>query len=256
MIYIKIIKFFILVTIISISGCIVTGQVKDNEKTEITIISYNIHSGTDKNMAPTLFDTIDFLKKSKADIICLQEVNESAKIGFQVSSLKEELDMNLHFGANVTENDINYGLATYSKYRIISQKHIYLSSEKEQRGFLHTTVKIKNKKLHIINIHLGLRNDERKKQVNELKKYIKNLKSLKKEYFIILGDFNEGNLSIDDEIIIDIAKKLNKSNILTFSKGLDRIDYMFVSNNIEIKSYKVLIKNMSDHYPIVAKISI
>ena len=48
----------------------------------------------------------------------------------------------------------------------------------------------------------------------------------------------------------------NKSNILTFSIGLDRIDYMFVSNNIKVESYEVLIKNMSDHYPIVAKILI
>ena len=42
---------------------------------EINIISYNIHSGLNKNMFPTLFDTIDFLKQSNADIICLQEVN-------------------------------------------------------------------------------------------------------------------------------------------------------------------------------------
>ena len=68
-----------------------TSQEKNLETIEIKIISYNIHSGTDKNMAPTLFDTINFLKKSNADIICLQEVNESSKIGFQVSSLKEEL---------------------------------------------------------------------------------------------------------------------------------------------------------------------
>ena len=100
--------------------------------------------------------------------------------------------MNLHFGANVVKNNTNYGLATYSKYKIISQKHVYLSSTREQRGFLHTTVRVKEKKLHI----------------------------------------------------------------LTFSTELDRIDYMFVSNNIEVKSYEVLIKNMSDHYPIVAKISI
>ena len=79
------------------------------------------------------------------------------------------------------------------------------------------------------------------------------IKGLKKDYFVVLGDFNEGNLSLDDEIIIDVAEKLNKSNILTFSTELDRIDYMFVSNNIEVKSYEVLIKNMSDHYPIVAK---
>ena len=239
--------------IILIASFLGTSLDKNTEKIDIKIISYNIHSGTDKNMAPTLFDTINFLKKSNADIICLQEVNESSKVGFQVSSLKEELNMNLHFGANVVKNNTNYGLATYSKYKIISQKHVYLSSTREQRGFLHTTVRVKDKKLHIINIHLGLGNKERKKQINELQNYIK---GLKKDYFVVLGDFNEGNLSLDDEIIIDVAEKLNKSNILTISTELDRIDYMFVSNNIEVKSYEVLIKNMSDHYPIVAKISI
>ena len=47
---------------------------------EIKIISYNIHSGLNKDMFPTLFDIIDFLRMSDADIICLQEVNESANI--------------------------------------------------------------------------------------------------------------------------------------------------------------------------------
>ena len=204
-------------------------------------------------MFPTLFDTIDFLKQSNADIICLQEVNESARAGFQVSSFKEELKMNSHFGANVVDLGFNYGLVTYSKYPIKGEEHIYLSSFREQRGMLHTVVKVDYRKLNIINIHLGLGNKERKKQINELQNYIK---GLKKDYFVVLGDFNEGNLSLDDEIIIDVAEKLNKSNILTFSTELDRIDYMFVSNNIEVKSYEVLIKNMSDHYPIVAKISI
>lgn len=225
----------------------------DLDKTQIKIVSYNIHSGTDKNMVPTLFDTINFLKKSSADIICLQEVNESSKVGFQVSSLKEELNMYSHFGANVVCDNTNYGLATYSKYKIIDEKHVYLSSTNEQRGFLHTIVKIKDKKLHIINVHLGLENKERQKQIKELKDYIKNLKN---EYFIILGDFNEGDISLENEFIIDVAKELNKSNTLTFSMGLDRIDYMFVSKNIQIEFYEVLIKNMSDHYPIVAIFSI
>ena len=87
--------------------------------TDIKIVSYNIHSGVDKDMFPTLFDIIDFLKHCDADIICLQEVNESAKVGFQVSSLKEELGMNSHFGANVVNLNSNYGLVTYSKYKII-----------------------------------------------------------------------------------------------------------------------------------------
>jgi endonuclease/exonuclease/phosphatase family metal-dependent hydrolase len=35
-----------------------------------------------------------------------------------------------------------------------------------------------------------------------------------------------------------------------------RIDYIFASKNIEIIDYEVLIENMSDHYPIIAKLKI
>lgn len=247
---IKFLKFIFLIVIIFVSSQIIVIRPSDLDKVEISIISYNIHSGTDKNMIPTLFDTIHFLKKSKVDIICLQEVNESSKIGFQVSSLKEELNMYSHFGANVVNNNTNYGLATYSKYKIIDEKHIYLSSAKEQRGFIDTIVSVKNKKLHIINVHLGLEDKEREKQIKELESYIKNIK---KEYFIILGDFNQADIILKNRDIKDVAQELNKSNILTFSIGLERIDYMFVSNNIKIKSYEVLKERMSDHYPIMAK---
>ena len=204
-------------------------------------------------MFPTLFDTIDFLKQLDADIICLQEVNESARAGFQVSSFKEELKMNSHFGANVVTLGYNYGLVTYSKYPIKSEEHIYLSSFREQRGMLHTVVKVGYKNLNVINIHLGLDNEERDIQLGELMDFIKKLED---EPYIVLGDFNQGRVDIDEEILKDSAKVLDKSNILTFPTGLDRIDYIFVSSNIEILDYDVLIKDMSDHYPIVAKIKI
>ena len=222
-------------------------------KKEINIISYNIHSGLNKNMYPTLFDIIDFLKQSNADIICLQEVNESARAGFQVSSFKEELKMNSHFGANVVNLGFNYGLVTYSKYPIKGEEHIYLSSFREQRGMLHTVVKIDYKKLNIINVHLGLDEEEREIQMRELIDFIKKLGN---EPYIVVGDFNQGGVSIDHDILKDVAKELEKSNILTFPTGLDRIDYIFVSSNLEVINYDVLIKDMSDHYPIVAKIKI
>ncbi|WP_330392760.1 endonuclease/exonuclease/phosphatase family protein [Asaccharospora irregularis] len=223
------------------------------KKKEVKIISYNIHSGVNKDMFPTLFDIIDFLRVSKADIICLQEVNESAKVGFQVSSLKEELGMYSHFGANVVDLGLNYGLVTYSKYPIKSEKHIYLSSDREQRGILHTVVNIEGRNLNIINVHLGLGEEERKVQVEEL---ISIIKLLGKEPYIVVGDFNEGDIDINKKILKDVAKELDKSNILTFATGLDRIDYIFVSPNIEVLDYEVLIKNMSDHYPIIAKLKI
>ena len=220
---------------------------------EINIISYNIHSRLNKNMFPTLFDTIDFLKQSDADIICLQEVNESARAGFQVSSFKEELKMNSHFGANVVDLGFNYGLVTYSKYPIKGEEHIYLSSFREQRGMLHTVLKVDYQKLHIINVHLGLDNEEREIQMRELVDFIKKLGD---EPYMVVGDFNQGEVTVDNDILRDVAKELGKANILTFPTGLDRIDYIFVSSGIEVIDYDVFIKDMSDHYPIFARIKI
>ena len=204
-------------------------------------------------MFPSLFDIIDFLRIENADIICLQEVNESAKAGFQVSSLKEDLDMYSHFGANVVKLGANYGLATYSKYKIIRQNHIYLSSKTEQRGMLHTVVKLGfGRRLNIINLHLGLNEVEREKQLKEVEKFVTNLS----DPYIVVGDFNDGNMDINKAIFKDAATKGNKDNTLTFSTALDRIDYILVSPDIEIIDYDVLMKNMSDHYPIVSKFKI
>ena len=214
-------------------------------------MSYNIHSGVDKDMFPTLFDTIDFLKNSDADIICLQEVNESAKVGFQVSSLKEELGMNSHYGANVVNANSSYGLVTYSKYKIISKNHVYLSSENEQRGLLHTVIDVRGKKVNIINLHLSANTQEQEIQLKEVQEFIDNLGD---ETYIIAGDFNEPDISLNDTI--DVAKELEQSNTLTFSLGIERIDYIFTSSDVEPIDYKVLIKKMSDHYPIIAKLKI
>ncbi|WP_081712257.1 endonuclease/exonuclease/phosphatase family protein [[Clostridium] dakarense] len=222
-------------------------------KKELKVVTYNIHSGLNKDMFPTLFDIIDFLRISNADIICLQEVNESAKAGFQVSSFKDELKMYSHFGANVVDFGLNYGLVTYSKYPIKSEDHIYLSSGREQRGILHTVVNIDRRKLNIINVHLGLSKEEREIQVKELVEFIKKIGD---EPYIVVGDFNDGSMNIDESILKDVAKELDKANVLTFATGLDRIDYIFVSPDIEVLDYEVLIKNMSDHYPIIAKIRI
>lgn len=107
--------------------------------------------------------------------------------------------------------------------------------------------------MNIINIHLGLGEEERDIQLKELNSFISELGS---DYYIVVGDFNEGGIEFEEEILKDAAKELKKSNVLTFATGLDRIDYIFTSAEIEILEYNVLIKTMSDRYPIVAKIKI
>lgn len=250
-VYKKLLTIVLIISVISVGYYIEIKRFLPSK--EIKIISYNIHSGLDKDMFPSLFDIIDFLRIANADIICLQEVNESAKAGFQVSSLKEDLNMYAHFGANVVELGSNYGLATYSKYPIVSQKHIYLSSKTEQRGMLHTVIKLGNgRKLNIINLHLGLDKEERELQLSEVETFIKELT----DPYIVVGDFNQGDINVNKEIFKDVAEELNKNNILTYTTSLDRIDYILLSPDIEIIEYDVIKKNMSDHFPIYAKLKI
>ena len=82
------------------------------------------------------------------------------------------------------------------------------------------------------------------------------IKKLGDEPYIVVGDFNQGGVTVDQDILTDVAKELGKSNILTFPTGLDRIDYIFVSSNVEVIDYDVVIKDMSDHYPLFAKVKI
>lgn len=212
------------------------------------VICYNIHSGKDKNKKSTLDKIIQYLKQQQSDIICLQEVLYS-----QYIKMKFKLRMNGIFAENVPIKQ--YGICIFSKYKIIAQNHILLTSKKEQRGFAHIKVKInEDEYLNIINTHLGLDKYERVKQIDEILDFVSinlngNIENLAGN--IICGDFNEKNISINN--FYDVAIKLNKDNIPTFLTS--RIDYCFEDTNLNLKSYEVDNVYMSDHFPIVVDFS-
>lgn len=208
------------------------------------VISYNIHSGTDKQKNHTLTDVIRYLKQQDADIICLQEVLYS-----NYRRIKFNLRMNGIFAENVS--DKNYGVCIFSKYKIVAQNHVFLTSKKEQRGFAHIKVKInEDEYFNVINTHLGLDKYERVKQIDEILDFVSinlegNIENLAGN--IICGDFNEKNISINN--FEDVSIKLNKDSIPTFSDS--RIDYCFANTNLNVEDYIVDDVYMSDHLPII-----
>ena len=212
------------------------------------VICYNIHSGTDKEKNPTLNEIIAYLKQQQSDIICLQEVLYS-----QYKKIKFRLRMDGIFAENVVDKE--FGVCILTKYKIVAQNHVLLTSKKEQRGFAHIKVKIEGDRyLNVINTHLGLDKDERVKQINEILDFISinlegNIEDLAGN--IVCGDFNEKNIYMSN--FNDVAVDLNQHNTPTFSKN--RIDYCFISENLSAKSYTVDEVYMSDHFPVVVEFS-
>lgn len=135
------------------------------------IVTYNIHKGMDKNNKITLFKIIKYLKSLDADVICLQEV-----LYFQYKIIKIFLSMDGIFAMNVNRKNLKFGVCTFFNGKLLEDKHILLSSKKEQRGFLYINEKLsEGNEINIINTHLGLDNLEREQQINEILEFSNSL---------------------------------------------------------------------------------
>lgn len=206
------------------------------------IITYNIHKGMDAHNKDTLNGLLSFLKKINADVICLQEVLES--IHYKILN---DLNIKGYFFKTVELKGDNYGIAIYFIECVKYTDGFYLSSKKEQRGFIHTQFFINNKLVNIINTHLGLNKEERKIQIEEIYSYVNDLRGK----IIICGDFNQTNIKIKD--YYDLSILFGCENIETFQPSKSRIDYIFMSKNLRPSRYKVEFINLSDHYPVIGE---
>ncbi|WZL72420.1 endonuclease/exonuclease/phosphatase family protein [Clostridiaceae bacterium 35-E11] len=224
----------------------------EKNHTLLKVMSYNIHSGKNFYMIPQLNKIIQFLQDQQPHIIGIQEINENNKRGYQVSKLETCLKMNQHFGEHVKIGKGYYGIGTFSSFNIIKRNHLLLPSAKEQRGLLHTVVKVNDKNLNILNTHLGLKNQERMKQLEKIEQYLQSIDTP----YILMGDFNTVAPNFNSIEIIDAGKISTKENLGTLMHSTKRIDYIFVSPDIEVIDYQVLHVNMSDHYPILVNIKL
>ena len=168
----------------------------------LKVISYNIHSGKDLLMRSQLDKIISFLKNQSAHIVGIQEVNENKRRGYQFRDIKQGLNIDSSFAPNVKIGNGYYGVALFTSLKIATTNHILLPSAKEQRGLLHITVEIGNKKLEILNTHLGLRESERKTQFEFIENYIKGINTP----YILMGDFNTTHPSLTINDMVDTAK--------------------------------------------------
>ncbi|RXT05858.1 endonuclease/exonuclease/phosphatase family protein [Ammoniphilus sp. CFH 90114] len=218
---------------------------------QLNIICYNIHSGRNLFYRPTLDLIIQFLKEQSADIISLQEVHHNSKQGWQFDQIMKGLAMDGSYGANVKITDGAYGNATFSRYPIVWSKNVWLPSQKEQRGMLHSVLEIQRKKVHIFNTHLGLGKKEREMQLEALTHTVEECGSS----CLLMGDLNT-TVSLPFPNMIDLGKKAGKESQPTIFPLKKRIDYIYASSSFELLHYEVNQVNHSDHYPIKATVQL
>ncbi|RAP78607.1 endonuclease/exonuclease/phosphatase [Paenibacillus montanisoli] len=237
----------------------------------LKVMSYNIHHGVGEDGALDLKRIAELIKQSGADIIGLQEVDNhfSDRSNFedQAKWLADYLGMNYAYAANLDYEPLQegqhrrqYGTAVLSKYPILSSENHLLTNipypvnPTEQRGLSETTINVKGNHVHFFNTHLdNKRAEQRDLQIKEILEIAKHNEGTS----IFAGDFNatpdSGEIMKMSAQYMDAFAKLAQDVDFTYPSLPQpdrRIDYVFASDDVQIKSAQVIRTEASDHLPI------
>lgn len=212
------------------------------------------------------FDQIaHFLKESNADIIGLQEVKDDdpkrdvigylSKLGYAYVFAPVEKA----WGGDIYHD----GPAIFSKYPII-RSEISLLSKTDSRAAVRADIQVEERLVHVFSTHL-IHTHQKESPVQE-EQGANLLQLLPHDHVIVMGDFN----AIPESTVIQNMKHVlvdsNPSADPTWSvypagcatcnpQNIDiRLDYIFTSNDIQVKSFEVGDSQGSDHLPISATI--
>ncbi len=201
--------------------------------------------------------------KVGADIVGLNEMfdgGENTAYGYQTKTLSQLTGLeNWYFARAIMDRDGPYGNGFLTRFPVKSFETVTIPDPNPRRfegGYYETRCLLKaelENGLLVLVTHFGLCRDE---QENAVKTVLENIRD---EKCILMGDFN---VEPSNELLAPIRAKMKDTsygfceNKPSFPSDNPRIkiDYIFVSKDIEVQEADVCEIIASDHRPYVAKI--
>jgi endonuclease/exonuclease/phosphatase family metal-dependent hydrolase len=226
------------------------------------VMTYNIHHGEGLDHKIDLPRIAELIKREKADIVALQEVDKGVKrtngrdITAELSALTGMTGIfsnNFHFQGG------EYGNAILTRFPVLTRTnlHYQMLYTNEQRGVLQLTLDVRGIQIYFTDTHIDFRpgDAERLKNVGELKQIVAAHHNLPT---IICGDFNSPPNSTThkamSEILSDAWPLIGKGPGNSFpADGPDRrIDYAWISSGtiVPVRAW-VPKTEASDHLPVM-----
>lgn len=234
---------------------------------DIRVVTYNIHKGiggVDRRYR--LERVITTLRQYNADIILMQEVDDMVPRSGnhrQVDIIGDALGMRyLAFQRNVKLTQGHYGNAILSRYQLSEIKSIDLSLPlKKRRQALLVHCRPSNhrqRKLVIVNCHLGLAGFERNIQLRKIlnSNLLKHIN--KKTPLIIGGDLNDVWNTLGKKVMTPEGFESVSKKIYTFPAVMPIrcLDYIYYRGDLtcqhSFSGHTKMARQASDHLPLIA----
>lgn len=196
-----------------------------------------------------------------ADIVGLNEMyDEGSAFGAQTQKLSEKCSLKNHYFAKACEldNEGTYGNGFLSRYKIVEARTILIPDPEPRayNGYYETRCVLKARLENgytVLVVHFGLNPDEQENAVKTILEHLEN------EKCILMGDFN---ITPDNPLLAPIKERMRDTSIgfcenkpsFPSDKPKIKIDYIFVSPDIEVVSADIPKIIASDHRPHIAEI--
>ncbi len=200
------------------------------------------------------------IRECRPDIVALNEMRDRGLAdGYddQVGILAERTGLLGLFAEAIRLDGANpYGNGLLSRFPILSAEIIPIPSPAqkrydgyyEDRCLLKATVALEGEELTVLAVHVGLNPDEAERAIDTI------LKNLPKKRCVLMGDFN---LTPESPYLLPIRERMRDAAALiegsAFTYPSDapkkKIDYIFVTEDIEIEAAEIPKIIASDHRP-------
>lgn len=254
------------------------GSSRCSSRITLKVLTVNAHKGfTAFNRRFILHELRDAVRQAAPDIVFLQEVlgehqRHAARIAnWPLTShyefLADTLWKDYAYGRNAIYPHGNHGNAILSKYPIASYRNHDVSiSRHEARGLLHCVLAppLADVKIHVICVHLGLREGHRRAQMQQLCSLVSNSVP-HDEPLIIAGDFNDWRQCAPQALeacgVVEVFTSVLGRPVRTFPARwpILRLDRIYVRNVDAWRPVKMSVQpwsRLSDHIPLAAEIDL
>jgi endonuclease/exonuclease/phosphatase family metal-dependent hydrolase len=233
------------------------------------IATYNIHKGV-QGLGPRrrleIHNLGHAVEQFDADLICLQEVrafNRQQARRFQHWPDQGQAEFlapegySAAYRTNAVTRHGEHGNALLSRWPLLWHQHENLSDHRfEQRGLLHAEVLVKTRSLHVIVVHLGLLAGSRRRQVEQLKRFI--LREVPPtQPLLVAGDFNDWGAGLAPAMGLAGLHRGPAPPVPTFPSRLPlvQLDYIYARGLEHAHSFAPhgpAWGRFSDHLPLIA----
>jgi len=210
-----------------------------------------------------LDDIAKFLSQESPDIVAVQEADEDAFWSGSFNHL-EQIANSSRFpfflnGGHMQGFGLHYGTGFISK--IQSTDHLVYTFDSSfptpSKGFTLYQIQLRNRPIDIISVHLDFaKASTRQHQKDEIVELMKK----RGNSMIVIGDINSG-WHEENSAVRALCSELNlktfrpaSKQIVTFPKHKSRIDWILISQDLQMHQFRVHQLNLSDHFAVSAKI--